>query len=58
MERLRKRGEAPRLEAWIEDPEGEYERQDALRLNQLRFYDYRRCRRFEVSAAELPWRIL
>jgi len=33
-----------RLEAWIECPDGEYERQDAMRLNPLRFYEFRRCR--------------
>ena len=42
-----------RLEAWIEDPEGPYERQDALRLNQMRFYDFRRCRRLEISTDSL-----
>lgn len=37
------------LEAWIECPDGAEERQDAMRLNQLRFYDYRRCRRIEIE---------
>ncbi len=46
----------PRLEAWVECQDGEYERQDAIRLNQLRFYDFRRCRRFEVDAAGLERR--
>lgn len=41
------------LEAWIECPEGAYERQDAMRLNQLRFYDFRRCRRIEIDARTL-----
>lgn len=45
-----------RLEAWIEDPEGPYERQDALRLNQMRFYDFRRCRRLEISTDSLQRR--
>lgn len=39
----------PKLTAWIEDPAGDYERPDALRLNQLRFYEFRRCRRLEVD---------
>ena len=54
---LRKR--APKLLAWIECPDGEYERQDALRLNQLRFYDFRRCRRIEpdIDTMQLSWRI-
>ncbi len=37
------------LTAWIEDPSGDYERPDAMRLNQLRFYDFRRCKRLEVD---------
>lgn len=41
------------LLAWIECPEGEYERQDSLRLNQLRFYGFRRCKRIEVPIASL-----
>lgn len=50
-------GDAPkRLEAWIECPEGEYERQDAMRLNQHRFYDFRRCRRIEIDTCDLPRR--
>jgi CRISPR system Cascade subunit CasD len=32
-----------RLDAWIEDPLGDAERQDALRQNQGRFYGFRRC---------------
>jgi len=43
----------PKLTGWIECSEGEYERQDALRLNQLRFYDYRRCRRIEIDTSKL-----
>ena len=40
------------LIAWIETPDGEYERQDAMRLNQLRFYDFRRCKRIEIPIPE------
>jgi CRISPR system Cascade subunit CasD len=43
----------PKLEAWIECPDGENERQDSMRLNQLRFYDFRRCRRIEIDASSL-----
>lgn len=42
-----------KLVAWIECEDGEYERQDALRLNQLRFYDFRRCKRIEIPLKEL-----
>lgn len=51
-----KRERMDRLEVWIEDPEGSYERQDALRLNQMRFYDFRRCRRLEISTDSLQRR--
>lgn len=38
------------LSAWIEDRmNGDYERQDALRLNSLRMYDFRRCRYLDVN---------
>ncbi len=37
------------LVAWIECLDGEAERQDAMRLNQLRFYDFRRCRSIKVA---------
>ena len=37
------------LVAWIECADGPHERQDAMRLNQLRFYDFRRCRRIEIE---------
>ena len=43
----------PKLFAWIEHPDGEYERQDALRLNQLRFYEYRRCKRIEIETTTM-----
>jgi CRISPR system Cascade subunit CasD len=43
----------PKLAAWIECRDGEYERQDAMRLNQLRFYDFRRCRRIEIDTCNL-----
>lgn len=49
--------QAPNLLAWIEDWDGEHMRQDAIRLNQLRFYDFRRCRRIEIDAGSLIWRI-
>ncbi|MEW6533424.1 MAG: type I-E CRISPR-associated protein Cas5/CasD [Thermodesulfobacteriota bacterium] len=42
-----------RLVAWIECLDGEYERQDAMRLNQFRFYDFRRCRRIEIDTGSL-----
>jgi CRISPR system Cascade subunit CasD len=38
-----------KLIAYIEDTSGELERQDVLRLNQLRMYDFRRCRYLEVD---------
>lgn len=41
------------LEAWIECPDGKHERQDSMRLNQLRFYDFRRCSRIEIDASHL-----
>lgn len=44
------------LLAWIEDPAGDHEREDSLRLNPLRFYDFRRCRRIDVETASLPRR--
>jgi len=42
------RGPAHELTAWVEDIGGEAERQDALRTNDLRFYDFRRVRRVSV----------
>lgn len=48
----RKEMEREPLIAWIETPDGEYERQDAMRLNQLRFYDFRRCKRIEIPIPE------
>lgn len=48
----RKAMEREPLIAWIETPDGEYERQDAMRLNQLRFYDFRRCTRIEIPIPE------
>lgn len=48
-----KSGKFPKLEAWIECSNGQYERQDAMRLNQLRFYDFRRCSRIEIDATTL-----
>jgi CRISPR system Cascade subunit CasD len=43
---------APRhgtLAAYVEDAEGGIERQDAVRINQLRMYEYRRCTFLEVN---------
>lgn len=56
---LQRAKQGPGLPAWVECPEGDYERQDSMRLNQLRFYDFRRCRRIEpdIDTMELPWRI-
>jgi CRISPR system Cascade subunit CasD len=53
-----KTGHLPRLEAWVETPDGEYARQDSMRLNQLRFYDFRRCKRIEICTSSLPWRVV
>jgi len=50
-------GPPGQLVAWIEDPTGDYERADALRLNQLRFYDNRSCHRISVPTAGLRWSI-
>lgn len=47
-----------KLTAWIEDTEGSFERQDAMRINQLRFYDFRRCRRIEIDTKSKPWRVV
>lgn len=47
-----------KLVGWIECPDGEFERQDAMRLNQLRFYDFRRCKRIEIDTQLLPGRAL
>lgn len=38
-----------RLAAYVEDPNGNLERQDALRINPLRMYDFRSCRYLEVD---------
>ena len=55
---LQRAKQGPKLLSWLECSDGDYERQDALRLNQLRFYDFRRCKRIEIDASLLPWRIL
>lgn len=60
-----KTGQPPELEGWVECLDGEpeqqdsmvMERQDSMRLNQLRFYDFRRCRRIEIDTSSLPRRI-
>jgi len=54
---LQKDKQGPKLLAWLEWSDGEYERQDAMRLNQLRFYDFRRCKRIEIDTNSLSWRI-
>ena len=38
-----------KIQAYIEDPTGNLERQDAMRLNPLRMYEFRRCRYLEVD---------
>ncbi|MCC7230144.1 MAG: hypothetical protein IT203_07100, partial [Fimbriimonadaceae bacterium] len=38
-----------KLAAYIEDPQGTLERQDAMRINQLRMYEFRNCRYLEVD---------
>ncbi len=43
------RAQKGKLAACIEDTAGELERQDALRLNQLRMYEFRRCHYLEVD---------
>jgi len=48
-----KYGQPLKLEAWIECTKGESERQDSIRLNQLRFYDFRRCTRIEIDTSSL-----
>ncbi|MBN2074345.1 MAG: type I-E CRISPR-associated protein Cas5/CasD [Dehalococcoidales bacterium] len=54
LEVLRRTGQTEKLVAWIEHADGEFERQDAMRVNQLRFYDFRRCKRIEVDTVKLP----
>ena len=58
---LQRAKQSPELLAWLEcqdggrdRPDEEYERQDSLRLNQLRFYDFRRCRRIVIPAGSVP----
>lgn len=41
------------LVAWVESPSGAHERQDALRLNQSRFYGFRRCKKVEINSQNL-----
>jgi len=50
---LRKSKEGGKLVAWVECPDGIYERQDSMRLNQLRFYNFRRCNRIEIDTSSL-----
>ena len=42
-----------RLDAWVEDPRGDAERQDSLRLNQGRFYAFRRCSYIPIPTSSL-----
>ena len=37
------------IDAWIENDDGDQERQDVLRINRLRFYDFRNCKRIPVK---------
>ncbi|GMV90130.1 MAG: hypothetical protein AMXMBFR81_30600 [Chthonomonas sp.] len=53
----RKFGPPDDLTAWVEDPAGDFERADALRLNQLRYYDFRPCRRLPVPSSDLEWSV-
>lgn len=53
---LLKTAQTSKVEGWIESSDGDTERQDAMRLNQLRFYDFRRCRRIEIDTITLPRR--
>ncbi len=43
------RAQKGKLAAYVEDAKGDLERQDALRLNQLRMYEFRRCHYLEVD---------
>jgi CRISPR system Cascade subunit CasD len=52
--RTPKQCKPPTLEAWVEASDGDYERQDSMRLNQLRFYEFRRCKRIEICTSLLP----
>ncbi len=50
-----RRGRVPSaLDAWVEDTSGEIERQDALRVNVVRFYGFRRCRHVSIPTSSLP----
>ncbi len=48
--------ESRSLDIWIECVDGAVERQDALRANRLRDYDFRRCTRILVNTDELRGR--
>lgn len=43
------RAESGPLSAYIEDERGELERQDRIRINALRMYEFRNCNRLEVN---------
>lgn len=45
------------LEAWVESDDGDFERQDAMRVNRFRFYDFRRCKRIEIDTTREPWEV-
>jgi len=42
------------LDGWIECSDGDQERQDALRVNEGRFYGFRRCQHVEIPTSSLP----
>lgn len=48
------RSEPAHLDAWVEDTDGLLERQDAIRVNQARFYGFLRCSYFPVDTSALP----
>jgi len=52
-EALKRAKQAPKLVAWLECQDGTYERQDSIRLNQLRLYSFRRCKPIEIDASLL-----
>jgi len=54
---VREAATTTKLQAWVEYADGEFERQDAMRLNQIRFYDFRRCKRIEIDTGRLAKRI-
>jgi len=49
-------GEPLQVMAWIEDAQGDFDRQDAMRINQLRNYALRHCRRVTIETISLKRR--